>query len=298
MRTQVIVFAHVQWLGDQSQIGQALFQTVARHIGGAGAHLELHLRVPLPECRDTPGQPIHAVRLRAADCNRVGQRTVQLAHLAFHLARQLHQFLGALTQQPPFRGQRDLMWTPVEQRHAQRILQALELSRQRGLRDLQQLGRPGDVAFIGHRQEIPQHAQIHTRTDAPAIRVRGQLREIRRVLNTGRCVHIHIHPPTFSTPTGPHARRSDFQCNRPMSPERRRLVRPKRNGAGPGPAPVRSVTGKIGVRTAQRREHRGCMSRMPRYAVGILARGGPTIYSGGIGRTSVPVSVAPTMRPQ
>ncbi len=155
------------------------------------------------------------------------------------------------------------MWTAVEQRHAQRILQALELTRQRGLRDLQQLGRPGDVALIGHRQEIPQHAQIHTRTDAPAIRVRGRLREIRRVLNTGRrCVHIHIHIhlPTFSTPTGPHARRADFQCNRPMSPERRRLVRLRRNSAGPGPAPVRSLTGKIGVRTVQRREHRGCIA--------------------------------------
>ena len=58
---------------------------------------------------------------------------MQLPHLTLHLVRQLHQFLGAFAQQPAFRRQRNLMRAAMEQRHAQRILQSLELPGEGGL---------------------------------------------------------------------------------------------------------------------------------------------------------------------
>ena len=56
---------------------------------------------------------------------------------------------------------RQMSLAPDEKLHAQLLLQALDLRRERRLAHVQPLGRPGDVQFLRHNDEIVQRAQIH-----------------------------------------------------------------------------------------------------------------------------------------
>jgi hypothetical protein len=53
---------------------------------------------------------------------------------------------------------------PDEQRLGQLRFQAVNLLADRGLRDRDPLGRTGEVAFLGDRQEVRQLPQFHTQS--------------------------------------------------------------------------------------------------------------------------------------
>ena len=65
------------------------------------------------------------------------------------------EHLLGLRQQPlPPDGQLHPARRPVEQRHAELVLERLDLGAQRGLADVQSLGGPGQVAGLGHDTKL------------------------------------------------------------------------------------------------------------------------------------------------
>jgi hypothetical protein len=53
---------------------------------------------------------------------------------------------------------------PVSSLHAQVRVELLDLRGERRLRDMQALGSPAEVTFLGHHDEIPDVPQHHVRS--------------------------------------------------------------------------------------------------------------------------------------
>ncbi|MCY1547882.1 hypothetical protein D9M68_839620 [compost metagenome] len=124
---------------------------------------QFQVGVHLPEAPDDARQ--HPIQRGADKADR---------HLVLDLADALgHRLqLGGLGQQlqrvgvevAPGVGQLERARVALEQLHAQVILQLLDLARQRGLGDMQPLGRAGEVAFLCHGHEVTQVPQFHDYT--------------------------------------------------------------------------------------------------------------------------------------
>lgn len=131
-------------------------------VGVAGlAHPQLHAGVQLVEPRQHRGQVHHVQALQAAH----GQRAApQPPHRGDRVPRGLDaaQRLARLRQQRLARlGQLDLAGGAQEQRRPQLHLQRADRRRQAGLGDAQAFGSPGEVAFLGDREEVLQLSELH-----------------------------------------------------------------------------------------------------------------------------------------
>jgi hypothetical protein len=82
------------------------------------------------------------------------------------------QRAGGREQRRAGRGQGHRAAVAVEQPHPKVVFEGLDLLRQRGPGDQQPLGGPAEVQLLGHRDEIPQLAQLH----ACHVTRRGRLR--------------------------------------------------------------------------------------------------------------------------
>ena len=69
-------------------------------------------------------------------------------------------------QLPSGRCELDVPGGPDEQRAAEAALQRADLLRERGLRDLHQVGGVGEVAGVGHGDEVGQLLELHTAKDS------------------------------------------------------------------------------------------------------------------------------------
>ena len=58
-------------------------------------------------------------------------------------------------------GQRHAAWCPLEQRDAQLVLERFDLRRERGLTDMQLLGRAGQMPELGNGREASQLIELH-----------------------------------------------------------------------------------------------------------------------------------------
>ena len=146
---------------DQGHVEPARRELVDQQGGAAEAQPDLHPRMGGPEPGQLGRQVHHPQALLAAHAQRAAQHA---AHGGHRVLRRGHAGQGAvrLGEQHPSRlGQLDPPGAAHEQRRAQLGFQRPDRRGQAGLGDLQQFGRVGEVAFLGHRDEVLQLAQFH-----------------------------------------------------------------------------------------------------------------------------------------
>ena len=126
---------------------------------------------------------------RRGQPERVGRRRGD-ARVAAHDARVLvHRRPGgghlgqdrvrALEQVGARRGQLDALRRPRQQQDAELLLEAADLLRDRGLREVQGVGGPGHVPMPGDRGEGLELAQVHGGAQATGARLPSRPRELR-----------------------------------------------------------------------------------------------------------------------
>ena len=150
-------------LGDRQE--REVDLVVAQHRGellaGLLAHGELDRRIALVEPREQQRQVDGAHRVQRADRQpagldagerlQLGLRGVELAERA---PRASDEHLAGLRH-------RDLARRALDERHPELGLEAADLLRERGLRDVLPRRRAREVALVGERDEVAQLAQIH-----------------------------------------------------------------------------------------------------------------------------------------
>ena len=77
------------------------------------------------------------------------------------LAEKFQDLPGPLAEEDSLRSQADMALAPAEQGPAHLPFQILQLPRQRGLCDMDELGRPGDISLPRNDQEIFQCFTVH-----------------------------------------------------------------------------------------------------------------------------------------
>ena len=107
----------------------------------------------------------------------------EAAHAAPQVVGRAEHAGGALEQEAPGVGQRDLVRRAPQQLDAELALEQAHLPAQRRLRDVQALGRAREVALGRHGDEVAQPAQLGHAPDAsrrarPQARMRGRAREL------------------------------------------------------------------------------------------------------------------------
>ena len=85
----------------------------------------------------------------------------QQLHAALQCVEVVHQAGGLGLQCLPRLGQGDALGVALEQHHAHRVFQGLDLLAERRLGHAQQLGRTGHVPGLGHREKVAQLADVH-----------------------------------------------------------------------------------------------------------------------------------------
>nr|WP_246624306.1 hypothetical protein [Streptomonospora nanhaiensis] len=134
------------------------------HLLGGRQLLEVHLQAGRPLRQGLQQRPQHR---RGGVGGHPGAQRAQLAvaGLAHHRAQPLlaqQQRAGLVAQQPAGGGELDGAARPVEQRHPQFPLQALDGLAERRLGDPQRLGGAAEVHLLGHGEEVAQVAgQVH-----------------------------------------------------------------------------------------------------------------------------------------
>ncbi|MNV77872.1 hypothetical protein D3C71_1713300 [compost metagenome] len=107
-------------------------------------------------------QPQKVGRLAGqAEVHAAGELALQLPGDRAQLATGREQGFGLGQQQLARPGQRQPARAAIEQRHAQALLQALELAGDRGLGDAQRFRGLGDIANPRHGDEGPHLVQLH-----------------------------------------------------------------------------------------------------------------------------------------
>ena len=107
--------------------------------------MESDQRVPALKRRYHIGELLYAQQFSAADGYPAGQLFRRGREFLLGLLRQGNQLLGPAPEQEALRREINAVLAALKQLDAQFSLQLLELPGERGLGDVQQLRRPGDV---------------------------------------------------------------------------------------------------------------------------------------------------------
>jgi len=106
-------------------------------------------------------------RLDEPDREAPGQNAADRGHRVAGVTGAGEHGLGVRQQRLAGRGQPDSAAVPDEQRLGQLRFQAVDLLADRGLRDRDPLGRAGEIAFLGDRQEVGQLPEFHIQSLSP-----------------------------------------------------------------------------------------------------------------------------------
>ena len=106
----------------------------------------------------------------------------ELEHLVVGGLDFLQDTVGALEQHAAWLGQRQRACAAVEEPNAELVLEELDLFRERGLTDVELIGRPAEAARAGDGRQILQLTQLHRAN----IRTRARSRELVRRLSCWR----------------------------------------------------------------------------------------------------------------
>jgi hypothetical protein len=89
-------------------------------------------------------------------------RVSHAAHGGLHLVDALEHLHGLFVEEPAVLREVGRAGAALDQRHAQLLLQLLDLPAQRRLCDVQALRGAGEAPFARHRDEVPEVPQLHT----------------------------------------------------------------------------------------------------------------------------------------
>ena len=159
---RLVVLRQIGLAHEQAEVQAARVQALDHVLGVAAEQLEADARIVTPHLLDGPCHQVDGRGLAAADAHLARHCVAGHAELRLGATHQVHDLLRALAQAQPCVGQ--LHAPPAaarEQRGAQLPLQLLDLTRQRGLREVQRARRVRDGALAGDHEEVLQHPELH-----------------------------------------------------------------------------------------------------------------------------------------
>ena len=161
---QIIVFIEVHLPDEEREIYQPLVEPFGDGLLVSAEKVEAHAGVIAAHALHLAQKEAYSVRLGAAYEDVAAHRLARRRYLALRLVEQRRDFLGALAQQHPFLGQRNLAAAAHEEPAAKLVLKLLDLARERRLRYMQILRRARYALLARDGEKILKNAQFHKTT--------------------------------------------------------------------------------------------------------------------------------------
>lgn len=155
----VIEFCNIHRFEQQAEVQQSLVQPLDDILGAVRVKFEPHLRIARSEGLHDRREELRCRKTAAANRDRPADLALML-EIGQRLVNQGQDFLGMMLQQDA--AVRECQPPAAQKKlRAELLLELVDLPGKRRLRDVQHLGRPGDILFLRDRQEILQDADLH-----------------------------------------------------------------------------------------------------------------------------------------
>ena len=146
---------------QEGEVDRVRVQVLQHHLARLLLDHELDPGMPVVEGGEQAGEVERAGRAHRADHDAAGPDARELGQLG-RGRLDLRERAPRTGHQPlPGRGQGDVPRGAVDERDADLVLEALDLLRERGLRDVQARRRAREVPLVGERDQVAQLAQFH-----------------------------------------------------------------------------------------------------------------------------------------
>ena len=147
--------------GEQAQVDLVVAEQAQDRLRRAGGHPQVHLPIEAAEALEQPGQDEQAHRHAPAQPQPAPVQLAVLRDLPYGVLDVPLHPVGQLQQQLARGGEGHSPAVPMQEEAPQLLLQELDLAADRGLGDVQPLGRPREPAPLGHRLEHLELADVH-----------------------------------------------------------------------------------------------------------------------------------------
>ncbi|MNV69702.1 hypothetical protein D3C71_1626230 [compost metagenome] len=147
---------------DQTQIKGACSDLMNRLFGVPDPDLNLNKGIPADKSGKTPGQHIFPDCKAGSDPQRAGDFILQQRNSLGRFIIQSQHHLGPRIQNLPGFRQADLLRIAVKKPCAELVLQIADMEADPGLREIEPLGRSGEMALLGDCNKYTNRIGYHS----------------------------------------------------------------------------------------------------------------------------------------